>query len=202
MSGDVSSWGDLRLWWVKWRWYRRLSLPWNRLRLHREFARRRAFCKWPINGEPLEMLRDGRLEIGEGTLLEPGAWLTGGETRRIRIGAGVFLNQNVMIAAADLVEIGDHCMFGNGCVITDADHRHDRRDLPVTWQGFVSKGPTRIADNVWCGAGVVVTSGVTIGPRCVIGAGSVVTQDIPEGCVAVGAPARVVRTISEASSAP
>ncbi len=61
----------------------------------------------------------------------------------------------------------------------------------MPWQGFTSKGPTRIGDNVWCGAHVVVTSGVTIGERCVIGANSVVTDDIPPFSIAAGAPARV-----------
>ena len=63
--------------------------------------------------------------------------------------------------------------------------------MPVPWQGFTTKGPTRIGDNVWCGANVVVTSGVTIGERCVIGANSVVTSDIPAvlgrgGCAGAG----------------
>ena len=68
-------------------------------------------------------------------------------------------------------------------------HRFDDPGAPVTWQGFTSKGPTRIGDNVWCGAHVVVTSGVEIGERCVIGANSVVTTDIPPFSVAAGAPA-------------
>jgi acetyltransferase-like isoleucine patch superfamily enzyme len=186
---------DARLWWVKWRWYQRNTLPWNRLRIHRELARRRAFCKWPLNGEVLELLRSGRLEIGEGTLLEPNVWLTGGERGRIRIGAGVFLNQGVMVAAVDLVEIGDHCMAANGCMITDGNHRFDDPARPVTWQGFDSKGPTRLGDNVWLGANVVVTSGVTIGDRCVVGANSVVTSDLPPGTIAAGAPAKVLREI-------
>jgi acetyltransferase-like isoleucine patch superfamily enzyme len=66
----------------------------------------------------------------------------------------------------------------------------------VTWQGFTTKGPTRIGNNVWCGANVVVTSGVTIGERSVIGANSVVTTDIPPFSVAAGAPACVIRTIA------
>jgi acetyltransferase-like isoleucine patch superfamily enzyme len=65
----------------------------------------------------------------------------------------------------------------------------------VPWQGFTTKGPTRIGDNVWCGANVVVTTGVTIGERCVIGANSVVTEDIPPCSIAAGAPARILRTI-------
>ena len=187
---------DLRLWLLKWRWYQRGSLPWNRVRLHRELARRRAFAKWPLNGEPLELLRAGRLEIGEGTLLERGVWLTAGDEGVIRIGAGVFLNQGVMVAATGLVEIGDHCMAANGCMITDGSHRFDDPDRPITWQGFDSKGPTRIGDNVWLGVNVVVTSGVTIGERCVIGANSVVTTDIPSRSIAVGAPARVIREVA------
>ena len=111
-------------------------------------------------------------------------------------GSGTFLNMGVMVAGLDLIEIGDHCMFANGCFITDSAHRFDDPERPVTWQGFTSKGPTRIGDNVWCGANVVVTSGVTVGDRCVIGANSVVTSDIPAYSVAAGAPARVLRTIT------
>ena len=86
-------------------------------------------------------------------------------------------------------------MFANGCFVTDGNHRFDDPDKPVTWQGFTSKGPTRVGDNVWCGANVVITSGVTIGERCVIGANSVVTTDLPPFSIAAGAPARVLRTI-------
>ena len=70
-------------------------------------------------------------------------------------------------------------MFANGCFVTDGNHRFDDPTRPVPWQGFTTKGPTRIGDNVWCGANVVITSGVTIGERCVIGANSVVTTDLP-----------------------
>jgi len=99
------------------------------------------------------------------------------------------------------VEIGDHCMFANGCFITDADHRFDDPNRPVPWQGFHTKGPTRVGDNVWCGANVVITSGVTVGERCVIGANSVVTRDLPPYSIAVGAPARVIRQIAYPPSA-
>jgi acetyltransferase-like isoleucine patch superfamily enzyme len=157
--------------------------------------RREAFARWPVHGNVLEALREGRLEVGPGVLLEPGVWITAPDQARVRIGAGSFLNLGVMIAAAELVEIGEHCMFANGCFVTDASHRFDDPDQPVPWQGFTSKGATRIADNVWCGAHVVVTSGVSIGERCVIGANSVVTEDIPPFSVAAGAPARVLKKI-------
>lgn len=184
-----------RLWAQKWRWYERNSLPWNRALIHYEFMRRDAFVRWPVHGNVLEALREGRLEVGAQALLEPDVWITAPAPARVRIGEGTFLNLGVMVAALELVEIGSHCMLANGCLVTDANHRFDDLSRPVTWQGFTSRGPTRVADNVWLGAHVVVTSGVTIGERCVIGANSVVTQDIPPFSVAAGAPARVLRQI-------
>jgi acetyltransferase-like isoleucine patch superfamily enzyme len=190
---DLAS--QARLWAQKWRWYERNTLPWNRARIHWHFLRRGAFVRWPLHGNVLEALDAGRLEIGPQVLLEPGVWLTAPDQARIRIGAGTFLNLGVMVAAVELVEIGQHCMFANGCFVTDGSHRFDDPEKPVPWQGFTSKGPTRIGDNVWCGANVVVTSGVTIGERAVIGANSVVTRDIPPHSIAAGVPARVIGEI-------
>jgi acetyltransferase-like isoleucine patch superfamily enzyme len=187
--------GALRLWLQKWRWYERNTLPWNRARIHWEMARREAFVRWPVHGNVLEALLEGRLEVGEGVLLEPHVWLTAPGDARIEIGAASFLNIAVMVAAVELVQIGEHCMFANGCFVTDANHRFDDPERPVPWQGFTSKGPTRVGSNVWCGANVVVASGVTIGERCVIGANSVVTADIEPFSIAAGAPARVLRRI-------
>jgi acetyltransferase-like isoleucine patch superfamily enzyme len=184
-----------RLWAQKWRWYEQSSLPWNRARIHWEFLKRGAFVRWPVHGNVLEAMREGRLEVGANTVLEPGVWLTAPGAARIRIGSGTFLNLGVMVASLELVEIGDHCMFANGCFISDAAHRFDDPVKPVPWQGFTTKGPTRIGANVWCGVNVVVTSGVTIGERSVIGANSVVTTDLPPYSIAAGAPARVLRTI-------
>jgi acetyltransferase-like isoleucine patch superfamily enzyme len=198
-SGQMTA-AQARLWWQKWRWYERNSLPWNRARIHWEFARREAFVRWPVHGNVLEALREGRLEIGANTLLEPGVWITAPNAARVRIGEGTFLNLGVMVASVELVEIGSHCMLANGCFVTDGNHRFDDPERPVTWQGFTTKGPTRIGDNVWCGANVVITSGVTIGERCVIGANSVVTTDVPAGSIAAGAPARVLRPVEWATS--
>jgi acetyltransferase-like isoleucine patch superfamily enzyme len=186
----------VRLWAQKWRWYERNALPWNRARIHWEFLRREAFVRWPVEGNVLEAFADGRLEIGAHTLLEPGVWLTAPAPARIRIGGGTFLNRGVMVAAVELVEIGAHCMLANGCFVTDGSHRFDDPHTPVPWQGFTSKGPTRLGDNVWLGANVVVTSGVTIGERAVIGANSVVTKDIPAHTIAAGSPARAIREIA------
>jgi acetyltransferase-like isoleucine patch superfamily enzyme len=189
-----------RLWVAKWRWYERSALPWNRARIHWEFMRREAFVRWPVHGNVLEALREGRLQIGPGVLLEPGVWITAPGTARVSIGAGTFLNLGVMIAAQELVEIGAHCMLANGCFVSDANHRFADPDRPITWQGFESRGPTRIGENCWMGANVVVTSGVVIGQRCVIGANSVVTRDIEPFSIAAGAPAKVLRRVGFAAA--
>ena len=189
---ELSGW---RLWWVKRRWYernRRLSRRW---RINRHAARGGFFVRYPVEGELLEALDDGRLTIGDATLLEPGCWITLAEEARIRIGSGCFLNRNVMLAAQQEIEIGDHVMFANGCFVGDAAHRFDDPEVPITHQGFTSKGPVRIGDNCWFGANCVVTSGVTIGERCVVGANSVVTEDLPPRTIAAGLPAKVIREI-------
>jgi acetyltransferase-like isoleucine patch superfamily enzyme len=186
---------DWRAWWRKRRWYERNHRLLRRWRINRHAADGGFFIRFPVEGEVLEALDSGRLEVGEGTLLEPGCWLTLGPEGRIRIGRGCFLNKNTMLAAGELVEIGDHVMFANNCFVGDADHRYDDPDQPVTWQGFVNRGPVRIGDNCWFGVGCVVTGGVQIGERCVVGANSVVTQDLPPGVIAAGAPAKVLREI-------
>jgi len=183
------------VWWRKRRWYERNHRPLRRWRINRHMARAGAFIRYPIDGEVLEALDEGRLVIGEDTLLEPGCWLTLSPGARIEIGRGCFLNKNTMLAAMDGIEIGDHVMFANNCFVGDADHRFDDPDQPITWQGFTSQGPVRIGSNCWFGVGCVVTSGVEIGERCVIGANSVVTEDIPPRVIAAGAPARVIREI-------
>jgi acetyltransferase-like isoleucine patch superfamily enzyme len=184
-----------KLWAQKWRWYERNSLPWNRLAIHRELARRESFARWPLQGNVLECLRDGRLELGAHVLFEPHVWITIADGGHVSIGEGTFLNIATMVACQESVSIGAHCMFANGCFVSDSTHRFDDPEKPVPWQGFTSKGPTRIGDNVWCGAHVVVTSGVTIGERSVIGANSVVTRDIPPHSIAAGAPAKVLRRV-------
>jgi acetyltransferase-like isoleucine patch superfamily enzyme len=189
---ELDAW---RLWWRKRRWYDRNRRPLRRWRIDRHMARSGAYIRHPVEGEVLEALDSGRLTVGEGTLFEPGCWLTLGPEARIEIGAGCFLNRDTMLAAVERIEIGDHVMFANHCFVGDADHRYDDPDKPVTWQGFVPRGPVTIGSNCWFGVNCVVTGGVELGDRCVIGANSVVTRDLPPGVIAVGSPAKVLREI-------
>ena len=168
----------------------------NRAALHLELARRQAFARGALHGNALQMLREGRLEIGPHACSSPGVWLTS-DTGRIAIGAGALLNLNVMVAAVERVEIGEHCMLANGCLVTDGNHRFDDPDRPVPVAGLHHQGPDRArATTCGSGANVVVTSGVTHRRRSVIGANSVVTEDVPPFSIAAGAPAKVLKQIS------
>jgi acetyltransferase-like isoleucine patch superfamily enzyme len=138
----------------------------------------------------------GSIEIAAGVSLDRGVVLlcTGIETAsiKIRIGAGTYINRNTMLDASQLLEIGANCAIGPGCYLTDHDHGLEPSLTPLG-QPLIS-APTRLGNEVWLGAHVVVLKGVTIGDRAVIGAGSVVTRDVPADAIAVGVPARVVRT--------
>lgn len=104
------------------------------------------------------------------------------------IGDGTFINYGSSIAAQESVSIGRDCAIGQYAIINDNDYHQidDKRRMPPS-------APVVLEDRVWLGARVTVLKGVRIGHDAVIGAGSVVTRDIPPCSVAVGVPARVVR---------
>ena len=129
------------LWFQKWRWYERNTLPWRRARLDWELLRREAYARRPLHGNVLEALLDGRLEVGANAFFEPDVWITLSDDARISIGEGTFLNIAVMVAAMDRVEIGAHCMLANGCFVTDANHRFDDPDTPDHLAGLREQGP-------------------------------------------------------------
>ena len=185
-----------RLYRQRWAYYERNRRPLRRLRLRWHFLQRDAYLRFPVEGNLLEALDEGRARIGRDVLIEPGCWFAlYPETAELEIGEGTFINLGCMLAATERITIGRHCMFANYCFVADADHRYDDPELPVTWQGMLPRGPVTIGDNCWFGTNCVVTGGVTIGERSVVGANSVVTRDIPAGVIAAGAPARVIREI-------
>ncbi len=134
----------------------------------------------------------GRITIGERVLIYGGAVrceLVANPGGTIEIGDGVFLNSGVSISAHQLVKIGNGCQIGNYTLLMDNDYHR----VGNLHEAGVSK-PIILGNDVWLGAHVIVLKGVTIGDGAVIGAGSVVTRDIPPRAVAVGSPARVVKT--------
>jgi acetyltransferase-like isoleucine patch superfamily enzyme len=185
-----------KLYLQKWVYYERNRRPLRRARLRLHFMRRDAFLRFPVEGNLLEALDEGRADIGPHVLIEPECWFAlYPDTAQLAIAEGTIVNKGCMLAATERIAIGRHCMFANYCFVADAEHRYDDPDLPVTWQGMMPKGPVTIGDNCWFGTNVVVTGGVTIGERTVVGANSVVTRDLPGGVIAAGVPARVLREI-------
>jgi acetyltransferase-like isoleucine patch superfamily enzyme len=145
---------------------------------------------------PLRLEGEDRIAIGEGVFVGPGSWLhvEGDETTvAIEIGDGTSIGSYSALSAVHSVKIGRRVLTARGIYVSDHSHGFDDPGRAVKDQGLTRVAPVEIADGVWLGEGVVVCPGVRIGAGAVIGANSVVTTDIPDGAVAVGAPARVVR---------
>jgi acetyltransferase-like isoleucine patch superfamily enzyme len=117
----------------------------------------------------------------------------------LQIGSNVLINYGCSFGATKLVRIGDRCNIGTHCILIDnAFHEldPDRRDV------LPESEPVILERNVWLASRVIVLPGVTIGENSVVGAGSVVTKDIPPNVLAAGVPARVLRPIRDAAPAP
>lgn len=110
----------------------------------------------------------------------------------LRLGDGVFINYNAMLLDTAFITIGPHTMFGPNVSIYTCNHPLDWRLRRKTVETAL---PVTIGADCWLGGNVVVRPGVTIGDRCVIGAGSVVVHDIPSDSLAVGNPCRVIRKL-------
>lgn len=143
-------------------------------------------------------------ELGEGSFIQgPIAFHYGIHTR---IGRNFFGNFNLTIQDDAEVVIGDDCNFGPNVTIVTPIHPMvaGERKIMLTAEGEQKRlcyaKPVHIGSNCWFGASVTVCPGVTIGDNCVIGAGSVVTRDIPADSFAAGVPCRVIRQITEADS--
>jgi lipopolysaccharide O-acetyltransferase len=118
---------------------------------------------------------------------------------RILIGNHVRISRQVQIAATHFIEIGDNVLIGSGVVITDHNHghyseEHSSPQIPPSSRPLDHNRQVIIGNNVWLGAGVVVTPDSFIGEGAVIGANSVVKGNIPPFTIAVGLPARVIKT--------
>ncbi len=140
-----------------------------------------------------KLLKEMFAEVGEGVYLEPplhANWAG----RHVHLGKMVYANFNLTLVDDGEIYIGDYTMIGPNVNIVTAGHPI----LPeLREEVYQFNLPVHIGRNVWIGAGAIILPGVSVGDHAVIGAGSVVTKDIPADVVAVGNPCRVLRPIGE-----
>ena len=140
-----------------------------------------------------QMLKEMFAEIGENCYIEPPLRANFGG-HHVHFGNSVYANFNLTLVDDTHIYVGDHTMFGPNVTVATAGHPI----LPeLRQQGYQYNAPIHIGKNCWIGAGVVILPGVTIGDNVVIGAGSIVTKDLPDNVVAVGNPCKVLREVNE-----
>ena len=139
------------------------------------------------------LLKEMFAEIGENCYIEPPLHSNMGG-HHVHFGRNIYANYNLTLVDDTHIYVGDYTMFGPNVTIATAGHPI----LPELRQrGLQYNMPVRIEKNCWLGAGVIMLPGITIGDDVVVGAGSVVTKDIPSGVVAVGNPCRILREVGE-----
>jgi maltose O-acetyltransferase len=139
-----------------------------------------------------EILRELLGHVGEGAQIRTPFRCEYGT--RVSIGDRTFLNFDCLMLDVAPVTIGAACQIGTRVQFLTATHPIDPEPRRIGWE---SSEPIVIGNNVWLGGGVIVCPGVTIGDDTVVGAGAVVTRDLPPGVVAAGLPARVIREIGD-----
>jgi len=149
---------------------------------------------------PVAVFNERAIHIGEDTAIGPRCALTVGMAEgqellfdtMLSIGDRCVIGRGCSIAAHFGIVIEDDVYFGPNVFVTDQNHGNSEPGVPVGRQ-TQPEAPVRIGARSWLGTGVVVTPGVTIGTDVMVGANSVVTKDLPDGCVAAGAPAKAIR---------
>ncbi|MBQ7841305.1 MAG: sugar O-acetyltransferase [Lachnospiraceae bacterium] len=148
----------------------------------------------PLEGAKREaMLKEMFAEIGEGCYIEPPLHANWGG-HHAHFGKSVYANFNLTLVDDTHIYVGDYTMFGPNVILATAGHPI----LPeLREKSYQYNAPIHIGRNCWLGAGVIVLPGITIGDNVVIGAGSVVTKDLPSNVIAVGNPCRILREVND-----
>lgn len=148
----------------------------------------------PTEGEKRnQMLKEMFAEIGEGCYIEPPFYANFGGAH-IHFGNHIYCNFGTTMVDDTHIYVGDYTMFGPNVTVATAGHPI----LPeLREKVYQYNAPVHIGRNCWLGAGVIIVPGITIGDNVVVGAGSVVTKDLPSNVVAVGNPCKVLREINE-----
>lgn len=146
-------------------------------------------------GTPIEIGRYTHVICSSDSNIRLVIWAKDESSGSIKIGDYCLISPGVRITSAARIEIGNNCMLANGAFVTDADWHgiYDRLDTTG------SCAPVILKENVWIGDCATICKGVTIGENSIVGAGSVVTADIPANSIAAGNPARVVKELDPAA---
>jgi acetyltransferase-like isoleucine patch superfamily enzyme len=179
-------------WVVQWGSIRATSA---RAKRFRQFGDGSAIC-FPISA----LFGERSISVGSGTVIGPNISLSAGVSPEhdlgdravLTIGNRCLIGKGNGIVGHEQITIGDDVFTGHNVYITDANHGYDDPRVPIGRQ-FAPSEPVSIGDGSWLGHGAIVLPGATIGRHVVVGAGSVVTGDLPDFSVAVGNPARVIR---------
>lgn len=140
-----------------------------------------------------QLLKQMFAEIGENCYIEPPFHANFGG-KHVHFGKNVYANFNLTMVDDGHIYVGDYTMFAPGVIVATAGHPILPELRETVYQYNM---PVHIGKNCWIGAGAIILPGVTIGDQVVVGAGSVVTKDLPSNVVAVGNPCRVVREVNE-----
>ena len=149
---------------------------------------------------PVRLGGEERIAVGSDVFVGAGSWLQAvdghGDEVALEIGDGTSIVGGCVLSAAVSVRLGRRVLIARNVYISDHVHRYDDTAQAVLDQGIRGIEPVEICDGAWLGENVVVCPGVRIGRGAVIGANAVVLHDVPDFCVAVGAPARIVRSFA------
>ena len=154
---------------------------------------------------PVRLSGERQIAVGDGVFVGSGSWLqvlTNDARVRVRIGSGTSIVGGCTLSAAESIVVGERVLMARNVYIADHMHAFDDPLKAVLDQGVNRVAAVEIGDGAWLGQNVVVGPGVRIGRGAVVGANSIVLHDVPDRCVAVGAPARVVRELDTDSAEP
>ena len=173
--------------------------------------------KGVVFGRGITLRHPKKIVIGDNTFIDDNVVLDakGAANEGIQVGSNVFIGRNTILSCKEgSIYLDDYCNVSANChllseteirlgkyvflagqcyLVAGGNHSFEDLSIPIMFQPSYSKGGIGIKDDVWLGAGVIVLDGADVGKGCVVGAGAVVTESLPEYCVAVGSPAQKVR---------
>jgi acetyltransferase-like isoleucine patch superfamily enzyme len=180
-------------------WWRPIERAWRALRTSgRADAFRRAHVGPSSHiDESVQVLGWKQVRIGHHSVISEGTWLNVNDrdvdAPVIVIGNNCFIGRRNFFSSGAAIKIGDYCFTGVNCNFLGADHQHTSPFMPYIVSGTTNNASIELGPNCWLGAAVTVLKGVRIGYGSIIGAGSVVTRDVPPFSMLVGNPGRVIR---------